>query len=264
VLVMDLYPESWADFVTAAGTSGADVYLPEGAVWDMNEIAPDGISGLVLQCANLYGRGAEIRNLRGNSQYAPIINLNTANVDNLKLTNFTAGFQPFGVPRNGFGSITQCTFSGLLGAGVQSFAQFADFRRCAFNIEYQSSSWIRFIYDSGSLTSCRIRITAASAAEVDLNRTPYLSFSGCEVQLFSPNAAAIGLTKVFTNSTLRGNMQGCTSFQSGTNATDKQGSIYNSESFPAGVTSSTITAVTDAQMRDADYLRGIGFMIGVS
>lgn len=57
----DMYiPESWDDFVTALGTTGAYVSVPEGTTYDMDTIAPEGIPTIITRCSNIYGNGLTI------------------------------------------------------------------------------------------------------------------------------------------------------------------------------------------------------------
>jgi hypothetical protein len=236
------------------------VYLPEGAVWDMNEIMTDDLRiPVVFACASVHGNGAEIQNLRFTYQYGEMLQFNSANVDNIKFTNFVTSIAPVSVSSSSQGTITRCVFSGLLASGVQYFSSYGSFTRCAFNIEFQTTNYVRFTSNYGTQNSCRIRITAPNAPQVDA----HTHMQSCELQIFAPNATTVNINGAFENSTLRGNLQGCTNFSSGS-VYSHAGSIYNSDSFPAGTTSATLTAVTDAQMQDADYLRSIGFMIGVS
>ena len=56
--------DTWADFVTAVGKSDAYVECAEGAVWDMNDIASEGISAEVnINCKSVEGNGVTVKNL---------------------------------------------------------------------------------------------------------------------------------------------------------------------------------------------------------
>lgn len=56
--------ENWADFVTAAGTSGAYVEFAADTVIDMDNVAPEGIgTQIVFRCTEIDGNGGEIRGL---------------------------------------------------------------------------------------------------------------------------------------------------------------------------------------------------------
>ena len=62
---MEVHVESWDEFLQAIQVSGNDVHCPNDAVWDMNEIAPDGIIGTIrFDCANVYGHNCTIKNLK--------------------------------------------------------------------------------------------------------------------------------------------------------------------------------------------------------
>lgn len=256
----ELHPQTWAEFVTAVGTSGATVILPEDTVWDMNEILTDDLRiPVVFACSSVQGNGAEIKNLRFSYQYGEMLQFNSANVYNIKFTNFATSIAPVSVSSSSQGTISRCVFSGLLASTIQYFSSYGNFTRCSFNLEFQTTNYVRFTNNYTTQESCKIKITAPNAPQVDM----HTNMQSCELQIYAPNAVTVNINQAFENSTLRGNMTACTNFQSDS-VYGHAGSIFNSESFPAGVTSSTITAVTDAQMRDADYLRSIGFMIGVT
>lgn len=51
--------DTWEDFVTAVGTSGAYVEVAPDIVWDMNEISPEGVT-IDWNCTSLQGNGAVI------------------------------------------------------------------------------------------------------------------------------------------------------------------------------------------------------------
>lgn len=51
--------DTWSDFVTAVGTSGAYVEIVPDTVWDMNDISPEGVT-INWNCTSLQGNGAVI------------------------------------------------------------------------------------------------------------------------------------------------------------------------------------------------------------
>lgn len=51
--------DTWPDFVTAVGTSGAYVEIVPDTVWDMNDISPEGVT-INWNCTSLQGNGAVI------------------------------------------------------------------------------------------------------------------------------------------------------------------------------------------------------------
>ncbi len=57
-------PDNWDELITACGTSGAVISLPEGGEWDMNEQYPDNTPEVSLNGCTINGNGFKIRNLR--------------------------------------------------------------------------------------------------------------------------------------------------------------------------------------------------------
>lgn len=57
-------PDTWDELITACGTSGAVISLPEGGEWDMNEQYPDNTPEVSLNGCTINGNGFTIRNLR--------------------------------------------------------------------------------------------------------------------------------------------------------------------------------------------------------
>lgn len=57
-------PDTWDELITACGTSGAVISLPEGGEWDMNEQHPDNTPEVRLNGCTINGNGFTIRNLR--------------------------------------------------------------------------------------------------------------------------------------------------------------------------------------------------------
>lgn len=56
--------DTWADFVTAVGKSDVYVECAEGTVWDMNDIAPDGIKSRInIYAKSINGNGVIIKKL---------------------------------------------------------------------------------------------------------------------------------------------------------------------------------------------------------
>lgn len=57
-------PDNWDELITACGTSGAVISLPQGGEWDMNEQYPDNTPEVTLNGCKINGNGFTIRNLR--------------------------------------------------------------------------------------------------------------------------------------------------------------------------------------------------------
>lgn len=115
----DVTVTSWAEFLEAVQVSGDTVIFPENAVWDMNDIAPEGVSSLpVIRCSTIAGNGTEIRNLRTNGTFT-FDPYNLTAVSNLHFTNFILGgnalFEANHNTRDGTAVFTGCKYSGLCG-----------------------------------------------------------------------------------------------------------------------------------------------------
>ena len=77
------------EFLTACATSGAEVICPEGAVWNMTQIAPAGAPTVTVACAKIVGNGTTIAKPSIISR--PLFNFaNGATVTRLNIADFTA------------------------------------------------------------------------------------------------------------------------------------------------------------------------------
>lgn len=118
---------SWAEFVAAVGTSGNVVECPQNAVWDLNDISPEHLDTLEINCAEIHGNGLIIRNMNFSEpdvtsttgvytdwRFAIRINCGVK-VSNLHLHNVTCmGFmRSTFIPVSGVGysEFTGCTFT---------------------------------------------------------------------------------------------------------------------------------------------------------
>ena len=258
---------SWSEFVAAVGTSGADVVLPENAVWDMNEISPTFAQDLTISCATVNGRGTEIKNLHITGR----IVISGTEIENLSITNILAdgagsgstGAKAFFVGSNS-PKLTNCTFSGSFGTGYDSLFSHTSssssnhwyIDRSAFNI--LANGGTTFATGGLEFYACRLTVTlGAATGQARLGTNTF-----CEYVL-----TALGATSIYAlgpSSTLRGDLESCTLIS---------GQVKNS---PAGVflkasapnasppsdTGYKIFDVTDEQMKNAAYLQSLGFLIG--
>lgn len=257
---------TWAEFVTAVGTSGADVVLPEEAVWDMNEIQPEYDQNLAIACASINGNGTEIKNLTIRGYFS--FSASTA-VQNLKITNilgtgsgggsdvgtkgiFATGSSPTlnGVAVSGtFGLNYNC----ILNGGSWTLQQ------CAFNLLMSDGCGIQR-EGSHSKRACRFFLNLGGTSQVWL--------SGSYTDAFNEFVVNAELAeKIFAyslnSSTYRGNLQNVTEiYPEGMTGV----SVYSTASMPnaviQGYVDVRLVGVTDAQMKSADYLQSIGFLIG--
>lgn len=275
---------NWADFVTAVGVSGNTVVCPENAVWDMNEIAPEGVGRIDIACDEIKGNGLEIKNLVSTGGVYVNKSGGTTSVkaavliSGLSITNIlgsggttfsgTVGFIYVAV--NNALTLRQCTISGLFsqvvhcpfladatGSGRQGYIYL---ELCAVNVEMQGANGglLRgYVIPKGSRFTLHL---PTSTVELVCNGgAPSAEITNNEYVVNAPNMTSVDMQSC-NASLLRGNLPLCTTIKgSGVSAV----SIYNTDSVPNVATvAANITGVTDAQMRNASYLRSIGFMIG--
>lgn len=261
---------TWAEFVTAVGTSGADVTLPENDIWDMNEILPHFNQNLDIACASINGNGTEIKNLHitGHFHFTA-----ATNVQDISFTNILAdgsgggaasklGF--FYAQLTGTPGLSRCTISGIFGNGYHYICAITDnassywrMTQCSFNCDFQNGAGI-IMNGYARPYACRFFLTLPSAATVRLGNAAE-SFN--EFVVNAPNATTIAVNSLAA-STLRGNLTNVRTISHSMTAASDVG-VYSTASIPsATVSGNKIIGVTDAQMKDADYLASIGFLIG--
>lgn len=268
---MAIMVTSWAEFVAAVGTSGAEVVLPENAVWDMSEISPTFAQDLTFSCSTVDGRGTEIKNLHITGR---IIISHTA-ISNLAITNIlgdwtgsgTSGQKAFFLCSNA-PQLIGCTFSGVFGTGYDAMLYMSNasssnmvrMERCAMNMIFNGG--ITVAGGGLDLYACRLVITLGAATGIV--RVPKSEY--CEFVVNAPTATAFNA--LGPSCTLRGNLQNCTMVY-GTTKNAAAG-VFSTASAPnASPPSDTgykIFGVSDTvdnnQMKDAAYLQSLGFLIG--
>lgn len=260
---------SWADFVQAVAVSGDTVICPEGAIWDMNEIAPEGIAGFSVNCAEIQGNGTEIKNLRVQSS----ITLNGGDavqtIESLHMTNFVSESGSFfgaaGAARLGpHTEFTGCKFSGLLPQNAQYFCEVAggyhdtrptDFMQCSFAIEfgYNNEWYATQITRNGTIKFCRMHIQLPNGALF------YPNASWSYVRIDCPAMQMLHLGSAVAN-VYDGDLP---QLNSAIGDATTYPSVYNKDSMPQFSGAANVIGVTEAQLRDPVYLSSIGFPIGV-
>lgn len=248
----EVHVNSWAEFVDAVAVAGDTVILPEAERWDMNEIAPEGITeGIPVNCAKIVGNGTSIWNGRF---YEPF-QVDGTEISDLHLINYYSDSRII----SGTGNYERCMISGLSGATVGVPIWGTSWHRCSFNVEvqYAGGAWAV----SGSCTFCRIILHAANATGTTV-QARNAAKTNCEIILYMPLATIIYLENL-QYCTVRGNMQSCGTI--GRYATEYTSlyPIVNTDDLADGANvKSNLIGVTDAQMKDAAYLASVGFPIG--
>ena len=126
-------PTMWDEFVTAIGTSGAYVSLPEGGgVFDMNEIAPEGGITIGTHCASISGNDWEIRNAY-NIKFQK--SSGELNINKLHFLNFYCSLT-YGMFYFSDVTITESKFSGIAGGNSRYLMSYVQLRRCSMNLKF--------------------------------------------------------------------------------------------------------------------------------
>ena len=246
---------NWQEFVEAVAVSGDTVILPEGERWDMNEIAPEGVTGNIpVNCAKIVGNGTSI----WNGHFYGSFQVSGTEIEDFHFINFLADrlIQNSNAP-----TYNRCMFSGLISGGGRVIATGdATWNRCAANVESQSTNDSASSHDvfTGTVSYCRIIYHAAN-----IKRIRFTGFSNCEFVLYAPQCTTIYVEQL-VNCTIRGNLSTCTyvgyySYKYGSST-----NIVNMDDLAEGaqLRFTALVGVTDAQMNDAAYLSSVGFPIG--
>lgn len=256
----DVYVESWDEFLEAVQVAGDDVYLPENAVWDMNEVAPEGISTLpTVACTHIYGRGTEIRNLR-TAVYFVIAASSVLGVDSLHFTNFIADLGVFFISGSGHVKFSGCKFSGLCGTQARGVIdcdhttyQNASAERCSFVVDSQYGGQFRVA--SIGIKYCRLHIAVPNGTF----RMPANSAFFSYFRIDQPTATALDARSA-VGCVFDGQMQAINAVS--TPQSPPFISVYCTDGIPNISGTEYFKGVTRKQLRDPVYLASIGFPIG--
>ena len=251
-------PTTWAEFVTAVGTSGAYVECEADAEWDMNDIAPEGISGYInIKCAELQGNGATIKNLYC-TYSGGFLQCTTANskIYDINFLNFY--IKGYFVYTSTTYYFYGCRFSGLSELNSTSYCIFYGYppkflvspntnKGCSFNIMAVSAA----LFDRGIFEDAHIKFKGKN---LNLNSaTSDFKLTNCLVEGEFERAYYVRASACIFNCTC--NSIGSLTYPDFNNTLVSTDTV---ESYP-----STAIAVTSEQLRDAEYLQSQGFPIGV-
>ena len=253
-------PENWADFVTACETSGAYVSVPQGTVYEFNEIAPAGFSGTICTGTNLtiYGNGLTINNLRyigkhffGDRKNNSLFDINFTNM------YFTSGFfagDTSNSTSTDFLNFYHCRFSG-------EFYENSSFCLCNQNIYFRDTdgkgcSFNLAFYDNAIAFNRRYNYSYIYNGNVKLSGESTASMQG----IYAYDSQFTG--KMPFSSVAFSTADRCIFDMDIENISKSSGtSVLNSDRL-TGTQSGFLTADSQ-QIRNAEYLRNIGFPIGV-
>lgn len=272
----EVYVNSWTEFITAVGVAGDTVILPEEATWDMNEIAPLGVSDIIyIRCAVIEGRGTRIKNLNITGYFSIE---NNVTFNDFFLTDFICSGtrdQLFWLRgSNRTVNFNGCAFSGILSVTAIGFVASGLSSGCSANFT-QSSVNVECAGVDFELTAnlayhnfkyCRVEIHAPNSTYGGHIGTGGKLFDFCEMVLYIPKAPRFR-TFSFTGCTVRGNMQSATEYSGSSSGTWKGNvSVYSTDAFGDGFTPykpQFFVGVSEEQLKDPAYLRSVGFPIVV-
>lgn len=225
----------------------------------MNEIDPLNEIQEISVKSDVVGNGTTIKNFRGNSIS---ISANRT-IDQLHMENFyLLSNKSFNTPNNSYSYITKSRISAQLGMNVEVFLANVIPSQCAINVSFQKSGEndIRWSYTNSPHVGRYNRIKANCPNATILNDAKW-DISDSELIIDAPLATRI-YRLYLSNCTIRGNLQSLTS--SAASSAERYFNVITgvSESFPTYAEGGILVKVSDAQMRDAEYLQSIGFQIG--
>ena len=250
--------DTWPDFVTAVGTTGAYVEAAPGLTWDMNDIAPEGVNGVEFYCIYFDGKGITIKNLRLLNR---ISHYRSCTVKNLKLLDALVENSSLLSTNDGSATVSydDCIISAQSSARIavinpMEYANKLYFRRCGIAVRAEKAFF------------CGNNYGGTQPWFVD----SYINYIGYSLTNQDMSYAGIRLQNSFVAGSFGKYCDVHESSNSIINAQGEQvlnvnGTVRNVfvNSDMAESIASSLTSVTDAQMRDAAYLASLGFPIGV-
>ena len=248
--------DNWADFVTAAGTSGAYVRFADGTVIDLDVDHSEGFSSdITIRCTEIDGNGGEIRGLfLINNAYLYFYNYIT-----VKSLTISAMRRDGGSGRAFWfsegGTLSGCIITGSFGGEAMIYnGGYTTFNCCSMNVQLQANTALveSYWYDDRCLRffNSKIKITG----------TPYINNRNRQVAL--ENTLLLGElpTDIFNKS--YASVVDC-NVPDNTALTCDSGAVFiNADKFGSGVTAgSRFIRLTDEQVHSADYLYSVGFPV---
>lgn len=252
------FPTNWSEFLTAVGTENAYVECPADEEWDMNEIAPNGLtSDLDWRAKEVRGNNLAIKNLTFQSGIN-LITKSTLTAKNLRFLNINDVNYP------------NVCFARTNASGANSPFEF---QNCEFTGQFSQAK----LFDLVDLTndgakSCLITFNFINTASLGNNVT----LEGCRVALSGSSSATVEKLKA-----VRCRFEGTMPFKSVSfygsvsveNVIDmyvpasttltgeyiKFFGVINSDKALGTYNSSNFKPVTTAQLTDIPYLQSIGF-----
>lgn len=259
-------PDNWDELITACGTSGAVISLPEGGEWDMNEQYPDGVPTVSMNKSTINGNGFRIKNLRIKDNDAFSSSAATSIINNLDIQDlyhaptsskylFDAGTYAMTLNRVRVSGMVVGAYLIDTGSGGGSVRAYA----CSFNIQLVNGNFVNSNYD------------------------PYITYyNGTNIKLTgTTNYSKLGVGALYDESQIEGSVlstRGNTVFVTSYNRLAKiniglsgfsevktnttYNTVINTDIIDATTISSQLIQATAEQMKDADWLTEHGFPCG--
>ena len=234
---------TFEEFVTACATSGAEVVCPEGAVWDMNRIAPAGAPTVTVACSKIYGNGTTIAKPSIISR--PLFYFTSAaTVTKLNICDFTADTAV--ITGTVSGAVwKQSEFNGVQNSGAM-VAQSMTFCEdessetplgCGFTVHLADGTFFQqSMGNSLYLNNCKARFTGGG--KLDPVSGTYSNFLQLRYCFFDGDFTQISLNYYCGMSII--------------SSPAKRG-VYAGAQW---------VDCTEEQLKNAEYLRSIGFYVG--
>lgn len=259
--------DTWEDFRTAVGTSGAYVEVKPNTVWNFNEIAPTGLPETTINCAQINGNDCELWHpyVRDNFLF---YNTSGAIINKLHLFEFNveAGSARAGIYRTSSihtqGEFHFCKFSGAITGVTYSYFHHANHQ--ASDIYYNCSLDIKAVgnfemvwgsyMDYPKFTDCNIKldcsaVTLTQGMGLVKSQLEYSADTAIQLYIDGGSALSVIYPKTAGGSILN---------DAGASAQI----LADSSGISSDTTVTNVTLCTSEQLKDADYLTSIGFLTG--
>lgn len=269
-----------AEFITAIAVSGDTVVCPEGAVWDANDVYPDGYPGDIDWKAHVQGNGTEIKNFRIYGLFKTEEYASRVKISNLRIIDLIGSMGGRGTTGVEYGifwgsyEFEDFVFTGVVNSSYNLFCLPRDYyymyqpkvTRCSFNID--ASGEFRAFDSGGSGSDAgKVRYSRIELHLPNSHGRPFgwtMPFDNCELIAYAPNTTAAMYSMNYIGCVIHGDMP---SLQEGSSSGRWEGdmTVYSTDAMPSFVPydAAHFVGVTDAQLRDPVYLRGIGFPVAI-
>lgn len=262
--------DTWPDFVTAVGTSGAYVEIVPGTIWNMNDIAPNGVGNINVSCVDVNGHGAVIQalNVVENDFFIIKQNCSIRRINFKSITSIghfvstvsrTVYFKKVSIGGI-FNGINGC-FAYVNGGGINFTADEPEYEGedelgCSIAIKMNNGSGFGGSYYNGY---------AIAVIKTHLDYTgsrfnsPYGRYHGVGV-FDSYITGQLGTAEFYYARRSMINAVGTIAMDPNGGSANISQTVVNTDY--ATISSGPFIGVTDEQMRDAAYLASLGFDIG--